>query len=176
MSTARFGPPSVANRKNSPFSFAAIASPVYADPSFERSAIIVAWLVDVCVVGSGTIPSKAGLHALIVPSSVAKIKNDFADLPFSVTTKSVAFGLMFPTVPVGVPKLPDPLFGDGGMLTNSGICCPAPVYSVENPEPLSLNQNGVAASAVNPHELIKCCWSVDGAAPCTFDARSVRTY
>jgi len=43
-------------------------------------------------------------------------------LPFSVTVKSVAFGLMFPTVPVGVPRVPAGLPGAGGIVTKSGIC------------------------------------------------------
>src|SRR5215510_5879256 len=70
------------------------------------------------------------------------------DLPFSVTVKSVAVGLMFPTMPVGVPGVLGELLADAGIVTNRGICTPAPVYSVENPEPLSLSQNGLASSAV----------------------------
>src|SRR6266403_3025866 len=58
----------------------------------------------------------------------------------------------------------------------SGTCCPAPVYSVVKPEPLSLSQNGLVGNAVKPHELIKCCWSVEGVVPGLFEARSVRTY
>jgi hypothetical protein len=98
-----------------------------------------------------------GFQALIVPSSVAKMNRAGSDLPFSVTGKSVALGLMFPTTPVGVPAIPAGPFFEGGIVTNRGICTPAPVYSVENPEPLSLSQNGLVGSAVRPQELIKCC-------------------
>ena len=52
-------------------------------------------------------------QALIVPSSVAKIKEAGPELPFSVILKSV--GLMFPTMPVGVPRVPAGLPGAGGI-------------------------------------------------------------
>jgi hypothetical protein len=39
--------------------------------------------------------------------------------------------------------VPAGLLADAGILTNRGICTPPPVYSVENPEPLSLSQNGL---------------------------------
>ena len=51
-------------------------------------------------------PSTPGFQPLIVPSNVAKMKRDRPDLPFSVTVKSVAFGLMFPTVPARCAKGP----------------------------------------------------------------------
>ena len=52
--------------------------------------------------------------------------------------------------------VPAGLLADAGIVTNRGICRPAPVYSVENPEPLSLSQNGLMGRAVRPQELIKC--------------------
>src|SRR5579859_3076683 len=129
-----------------------------------------------CVVGCVTTPFTPGFHALIVPSSEAKMNSDLADFPFSFTTKSVTFGLTFPTVPVGVPRLPDGALGAGGIVTNRRTCWPAPEYSVVKPEPLSLSQNGLVGRAVSPHELIKCCSSTEGVVPCLFEARSVRTY
>jgi hypothetical protein len=108
-------------------------------------------------------PSTTGFQALIVPSSVAKMNRAASDLPFSVTMKSVLFGLMFPTTPVGVPRVPAGLLAEAGIVTNRGCWPPAPLYSVENPEPLSLSQNGLVGSAVRPQELIKCCGSVEGA-------------
>jgi hypothetical protein len=58
-----------------------------------------------------------GFQPLIVPSSVAKIKIDRPDLPSSVTVKSLAVGLIFPTIPVGVPRVPAGLDGAGGTVT-----------------------------------------------------------
>jgi hypothetical protein len=39
------------------------------------------------------------------------------DLPSSVTVKSLAPGLMFPTMPVGVPSVPAGLDNAGGTVT-----------------------------------------------------------
>jgi len=63
-----------------------------------------------------------------------------------------------------VPWVPAGLFADAGIITNRGTCTPPPVYRVENPEPLSLSQNGLVGSAVRPQELIKC-GSIEGATP-----------
>jgi hypothetical protein len=106
-----------------------MANPVYTAPTLDLSAARVA-------LTSPVAPSTTGFQALIVPSSVAKIKKAGPELPFSAIVKSV--GLMFPTMPVGVPRVPAGLPGAGGIDTNSAICAPVPVYSVENPVPLSL--------------------------------------
>src|ERR1700688_1026107 len=97
-----------------------------------------------------------GLQALIVPSRVAKINSAWPETPFPVTVKSLGFGLMFPTTPVGVPRVPAGLEGAGGTATTRGTCAPAAVYSVENPVPLSLTQNGEVASETRPHPLTRC--------------------
>jgi hypothetical protein len=58
----------------------------------------------------------------MVPSNVSKIKIDRADVLFSVIVKSAAMVLMFPTIPVGVPRVPAGLAGAGGTVTKSGVC------------------------------------------------------
>src|ERR1700739_668239 len=98
----------------------------------------------------------AGLQALIVPSNVSKINTAGPDLPFAETVKSVGFGLMFPTTPVGMPRLPAGVEGAGGTVTTSGTCAPAAVYSVEKPVPLSLTQYGEVGSETRPHPLTRC--------------------
>jgi hypothetical protein len=77
---------------------------------------MVAWLSPVVA----STPSTPGFQALIVPSSVAKIKTAAPDLLFSgfVKVKSVAFRLMLPTTPVGVPALPAALVRAAGIVTN----------------------------------------------------------
>jgi len=84
-----------------------MASPVYTAPTPDLSAgVRVALTLPVA-------PSTTGFQALIVPSSVAKIKKAGPELPFSVILKSV--GLMFPTMPAGVPRVPAGLPGAGGI-------------------------------------------------------------
>src|SRR5260370_28203303 len=100
--------------------------------------------------------STAGVQALMVPSSEAKIKEARPDLPLPVNVKSLAFGLMFPTTPVGVPRVPVGAEGAAGMDTKSGTCAPAAVYRVENPLPLSLTQYGLVASETRPQPLTRC--------------------
>src|SRR6266404_2002750 len=101
-------------------------------------------------------PPIAGFQPLIVPSNVAKIKTDGADTPFSVIVKSVGWVLIFPTIPVDVPRVPAGWPGAGGTVTNSGICVPVPVYRVENPVPLSLVHQGLVGSATRPQALTRC--------------------
>src|SRR5271168_3560659 len=99
--------------------------------------------------------STAGVQPLIVPSRVAKIKAVAPDLPSAVIVKSVGFGLMFPTTPVGVPRVPAGLEGAAGTVTKSGTCAPAAVYRVENPVALSLTQNGLVGSETRPQPLTR---------------------
>src|SRR2546425_13099601 len=113
----RLAPSSAAYRKVCPALFVAMAKPVYTPRPFDLSVARVAWLAPVL----GSMPSTPGFQPLIVPSNVAKMKRDRPDLPFSVTVKSVAFGLMFPTVPAGVPRVPGGLLGAGAIVTRSGI-------------------------------------------------------
>src|SRR5580704_10683785 len=100
----------------------------------------------VAVLLPAVIGSTVGVQPLIVPSRVAKIKAVLPDVLFAVIVKSVGFGPMFPTTPVGVPMVPAGLEGAAGIVTKSGTCVPAAVYRVENPVPLSLTQYGLVAS------------------------------
>jgi hypothetical protein len=68
-----------------------------------------------------------GFQPLMVPSRVAKRKIDLPALRCSMMVKSFGLGLMFPTVPVGMPGVPSELFDAGGIVTKRGICCPVRV-------------------------------------------------
>src|SRR5450755_2430845 len=87
--------------------------------------------------------STPGDHALIVPSSVAKIKG--ADFPFTVKS-----GEPLNTIPVGEP-VPDPF--DEGISTSSPCFTPSPLYRVDQPEPASLTQNGDPDERASPQPL-----------------------
>jgi hypothetical protein len=65
-------------------------------------------------------PPIVGFQPTIRPSKVAKIKIDGADTLFSVIVKMAA--LVFPTIPVGVPRVATGLESAGGTVTKSGIC------------------------------------------------------
>jgi hypothetical protein len=96
-----------------------MANPVYTAPTPDLSAFVRVALT------SPVAPSTLGFQAMIVPSSVAKMKLAGPDVLFPVITKSV--GLIFPTMPVGVPRVPAGLPAAGGIDTNRFICRPVPV-------------------------------------------------
>src|SRR5258708_9223137 len=84
-----------------------------------------------------------GAHPLIVPSKVAKMKIDAHPL----TWNSFGFDEPFQTIPVGDPT-PEPFAV--GISTSRGTLAPPPVYGVDQPEPLSLIQNGLVGVWLNP--------------------------
>src|SRR6266481_4408136 len=104
----------------------------------------------------GLVGSAVGFQALMVPSRAAKIKSARPDPLLVVMVKSFGFGLMFPTMPVGVPRVPAGTEGAAGIDTKSGTCAPAAVYRVENPLPLSLTQYGLVGSETRPQPLTRC--------------------
>ena len=118
MSILLFEPSSAAYR-NWPAVVVAMANPVYTAPTPDLSAFVRVALT------SPVAPSTFGFQAMIVPSSVAKMKLAGPDVPFPVIMKSV--GLMFPTMPVGVPRVPARLPAAGGIDTTRFICRPVPV-------------------------------------------------
>jgi len=79
----------------------------------------------------------------MVPSSVAKIKTLGADLLFPEITKSE---VLLKTCPVGVASASAVLPGETGIFTAEllkiGRGCPALLYRVVTPLPLSETQNG----------------------------------
>src|SRR5258708_36720274 len=129
-----------------------MAKPVYTAPALDLSAGVrvatLTWVV-------GLEGSTVGFQALMVPSRAAKIKTAGPELLFSVIAKSVGFGLIFPTTPVGVPRVPAGTEGAAGIDTKSGTCAPAAVYRVENPLPLSLTQYGLVGSETRPQPLTR---------------------
>src|SRR5258708_34465172 len=130
-----------------------MAKPVYTAPALDLAAgVRVAAMTWV----TGLVGSTVGFQALMVPSRAAKIKTAGPDLLFSVMVKSFGLGLMFPTMPVGVPRVPAGTEGAGGIDTKSGTCAPAAVYRVENPLPLSLTQYGLVGSETRPQPLTRC--------------------
>jgi hypothetical protein len=85
-----------------------MAKPVYVAPTEDLSAAIFATLAPVELMSP-----TAGFHPLIVPSSVAKMKSEFAEACFSVigltpemTKASTPAGVSGATIPVGVPCPP----------------------------------------------------------------------
>src|SRR5271166_6663459 len=82
-----------------------------------------------------------GAHPLMVPSKVAN--KNMADQP--CTWKSAD---PLKTIPVGEPG-PAPL--SDGTNTCRPFLTPPPVYSVDQPEPLSLSQKGPPGAYVSPH-------------------------
>src|SRR5204862_6604583 len=95
------------------------------------------------------------LQAAMVPSSVTKIKR--------APPKS---GLPLKTIPVGVAA---PV---GGIVTVNASFCPAPLYSVETPVPLSATHHGLVELDVRPHGLTRL-GSVSAANPGTSETRFV---
>src|SRR5579862_4152371 len=85
----------------------------------------------------------AGFQPLMVPSSVAKIK--IADEPLILKSD-----VPLKTMPVGVPGPSPPAVG---METLRGTLLPSPLYSVDQPEPLSLIHHGEVGLLTKPQAL-----------------------
>jgi hypothetical protein len=120
-----------------------------------------------------TVGLAAGFHPEIVPSSVAKMKR--AGLP-GLSRKSP---VLLDTWPVGVDTVPIGEPAGGGMVTTRGLPtgkgCPAPLYRVENPAPLSETQKGEVAEWDIPQGFFRF-ESVFMARPGISETRLVWTY
>src|SRR5207244_7204710 len=85
------------------------------------------------------------------PSSLTKMNNADAEVPFLLTGKNP---VSLNTVPVGLA--PSVLLAEGGIATTRELAVPSWLYSVETPVPLSLTQIVPLDPAAIPHGLTRC--------------------
>src|SRR6516164_6046884 len=143
-----------------PFALLAIARPLYTPP-------------EVGLAMTALVKFTFGFQPRIVPSSVAKMKNDLPDMePWEITKSFVALN----TMPVGVPPVGAP--GAGIVTTRgepTGKACPFALYRVDTPDPLSETQNGEVELETRPQGLTRL-GSVKRATPAMSETKFTRVY
>src|SRR6266568_828801 len=145
------------------------AKPAGTSGSVNAPVARVAGLKSLSTTRTVFVASTLGFQPEIVPSSVAKMKNDLPEFaPFETTKSFVALK----TSPVGAAIVPAGLPAGGATVTTSATAVPSPLYSVVTPAPLSETQNGLVDEAVMPHALTRF-GSVVCANPGMFDTRFV---
>src|SRR5215468_4666333 len=144
-----------------PFALLAIARPLYTPP-------------EVGLAMTALVKFTFGFQPRIVPSSVAKMKNDLPDMePWEIAKSFVALN----TMPVGVPPVGAP--GAGIVTTRgegpTGKACPFALYRVDRPDPLSETQKGEVELETRPQGLTRL-GSVKRATPAISETRFTRVY